>query len=735
MNAPDVTMLDPEATDAEMLTLEAQDFDTTDDGALGLPFCTLSSLTLSGVTLEPAFASDTVVYTASVAYTVESTTVTATLHNSNDTISIMKGISYPSGATVPLAVGPNEITITVTPTDGTPPLTYTVTIFRESVDRAALMSLYRSTGTTRWWNRTNWGSAEPLNTWYGVTTNSDGRVTELNLRENNLVGTLPAALGDLDQMVNLQLSSNRLRGAIPASLGGLTNLQELSFSNNLMSGSIPDLSGLTNLQELSFSNNLMSGSIPDLSGLTNLQKLYLQGNQLSGTIPDLSSLTSLTHLYLNYNQLSGALPNSLGDLTSLQKLVLSSNQLSGTIPTLNSLTNLVELSLDFNQLDGTIPTSLNSLTSLKELRLNNNQLSGTIPTLSSLTSLQLLWLHNNNLTETIPGSLNDLTGLQSLNLSHNQLSGTIPDLSGLVNLDLLSLRNNQLTGPIPAWLGQLTGLGILYLSVNQLSGDFPQALGNLTNLYFVRFASNPSLTGCVPLELRYLVTDERDHDFSALNLPFCMLSTLAFSDVTLTPPFASATTVYTASVVNTVESTMVTPTLADSSDRFSIKKKKGRRTYASGEAVPLAVGSNVITIKVNPSDSTPTLTYTVTIFREGVDRATLTALYNSAGGASWTDKTNWGSPTEPLNTWFGVKVDGNGNVTELALPGNNLSGPLPAELGSLTSLTTLDLSDNQLSGTIPDLSSLTSLTTLNFGDNQLSGTIPDWLSASPSYRP
>ena len=534
-----------------------------------------------------------------------------------------------------------------------------------------------------------------------------------------MVGTLPAALGNLDQMVNLQLLSNQLRGAIPASLGGLTNLQDLSFSNNHMSGSIPE----------------------DLGSLAALQKLYLQGNQLSGPIPDLSKLTSLTHLYLNYNQLSGALPNSLGDLTSLQELVLSSNQLDGTIPNLSSLTSLWELSLDFNQLDGTIPTSLNSLTRLRQLTLNNNQLSGTIPTLSSLTGLELLLLHSNNLTGGIPASLNSITSLTQLDLSHNQLSGTIPDLSGLVNLDLLSLRNNQLTGPIPAWLGQLTGLGILYLSVNQLSGDFPQELGNLTNLYFARFASNPALTGCVPLGLRELVTDERDHDFIAvdanhdgdtddpddtpgLNLPFCMLSTLAFSDVTLTPTFASATTVYTASVVNTVESTMVTPTLADSSDRFSIKKK-GRRTYASGEAVPLAVGSNVITIKVIPSDSTPTLTYTVTIFREGVDRATLTALYNSAGGASWTDKTNWRSPTEPLNTWFGVKVDGNGNVTELALPGNNLSGPLPAELGSLASLTTLDLSDNQLSGTIPDLSTLTILTSLNLGDNQLSGTIPD----------
>ena len=605
----------------------------------------LTALTLTvtsdgtALPLTPTFSSTVYSYTIRVENSVAEVTVAGT-PDDDGTVTADQQVNLPASAETSVDV---VVTHTDSGTTTTTTQTYTVTIFRESVDRAALMSLYRSTGTTRWWNRTNWGSVAPINTWYGVTTNSDGRVTELNLRGNNIVGTLPAALGDLDQMVNLQLSSNRLRGAIPASLGGLTNLQKLYLQLNELRGAIPaSLGGLTNLQELYLQGNQLSGSIPNLSGLTNLQELYLQGNQLSGSIPNLSGLTNLRELYLNYNQLSGALPNSLGDLTSLQKLDLSSNQLDGTITTsLGDLTSLRQLSLSFNQLDGTI-TTLSSLTSLRQLTLNNNQLSGAIPDLSGLTSLQLLLLHNNNLTETIPASLNDLTSLSKLDLSHNQLSGMIPDLSGLVNLDLLSLRNNQLTGPIPAWLGQLTGLGILYLSVNQLSGDFPQALGNLTNLYFVRFASNPSLTGCVPLELRYLVTDERDHDFSALNLPFCMLSTLEFSDVTLTPTFASATTVYTASVVNTVESTMVTPTLADSSDRFSIKK--GRRSYASGAAVPLAVGSNVITIKVNPADRTPKPTYTVTIFREGVDRATLTALYNSAGGASWTKNDQLGEP-------------------------------------------------------------------------------------------
>ena len=49
------------------------------------------SLTLSGVTLDPVFASDTVVYTAAAAHDVTSTMVRATRHNNSDTVSIMKG--------------------------------------------------------------------------------------------------------------------------------------------------------------------------------------------------------------------------------------------------------------------------------------------------------------------------------------------------------------------------------------------------------------------------------------------------------------------------------------------------------------------------------------------------------------------------------------------------------------------------------------------------------------------
>ena len=285
-----------------------------------------------------------------------------------------------------------------------------------------------------------------------------------------------------------------------------------------------------------------------------------------------------------------------------------------------------------------------------------------------------------------------------------------------------------------------------------MSGSIPASLGSLPYLRITRFAGNKdaddnlSLTGCVPNELRFLVTVDEfaagvpAHDFievdanndgdtddegdiPGLNLPFCTISALALSDVTLTQAFAVDTAAYTASVANTVAATTVTLTLNDSGDAVSIMK--GTTTYANGASVPLDVGSNEITIEVTPADGTPKQTYTVTVFREGEDRAALVALYDSVGGASWTNKTNWKEPGVAIGMWQGVTTNGSGSVTALDLSGNNLRGTLPADLGSLTSLTTLNLSDNSLSGTIPDLRALTLLTVLNLSDNSLNGTLPD----------
>jgi Leucine-rich repeat (LRR) protein len=107
----------------------------------------------------------------------------------------------------------------------------------------------------------------------------------------------------------------------------------------------------------------------------------------------------------------------------------------------------------------------------------------------------------------------------------------------------------------------------------------------------------------------------------------------------------------------------------------------------------------------------------------------LVALYNSTNGASWANRTGWLQTDTPCS-WFGVTCGNGTNVTELYLHGNQLSGPIPTELDSLTQLTSLGLGDNQLTGYIPtQLGNLTQLQALHLYQNQLSGSIPTQLAS------
>ena len=302
-----------------------------------------------------------------------------------------------------------------------------------SADREALVALYHATGGAHWTNNHNWLSNAPLEQWYGVTTDSRGRVGELELVENGLSGRIPTVLGDLSSLRRLRLHQNQLSGNIPSELGRLSNLEVLSLWANELSGEIP----------------------LELVNLSNLEVLSLAGNQLTGQIPvQLANLSNLELLGLGSNQFYGELPPELGRLSNLEWLDLASNRLRGRIPTqLGNLSNLQRLWLGYNQWSGDLPTQLGNLTKLRGLSLPGNTFGGPIPFwMSRLTKLEWLYLSSNRFTGAIPSWLGSLTKLGGLTLSHNELSGEIPPELANLNLRYLRLAGNQLTGCIPEGL-------------------------------------------------------------------------------------------------------------------------------------------------------------------------------------------------------------------------------------------------------------------------------------------
>lgn len=162
-------------------------------------------------------------------------------------------------------------------------------------DRDALIAFYNATDGPNWTDNTNWCSDEPLDTWYGITTDSEGRVTRISLENNGLSGATGNTLAPLTALTYLDCSGNSLSSLDVTNNPGLTvlycennNLAELDVSHN------------TQMDIFYCYNNSISEL--DLSNNTALRYLYCYGNSLSEL--DVSSNTALIYLDCSGNSLS-----------------------------------------------------------------------------------------------------------------------------------------------------------------------------------------------------------------------------------------------------------------------------------------------------------------------------------------------------------------------------------------------------------------------------------------------
>ncbi|KAI3878479.1 hypothetical protein MKX03_007259 [Papaver bracteatum] len=285
----------------------------------------------------------------------------------------------------------------------------------------------------------------------------------LRLGDNKLGSRQANDLNFLNSLVNctnlrdLTISKNNFGGVLPSSITNLTvKLVYLDFEENQISGSIPP--GIQNLQGLTrllLGSNQFTGSIPPGIGLLqNLGILGFDNSKLIGAIPSsFGNLTRLIILHMNDNNFTGVIPSSLGNCNSLQILDLHTNKLSGNIPKQVFLLPSLSVALDLsnNSLTGSLPVEVGHLKDIGLLALSRNKLSCAIPsTIGECLSLRKLYLDGNFFQGNIPSAITSLKGLESLRLSHNNLSGVIPKgLENLSTLIILDLSYNNLEGAVP----------------------------------------------------------------------------------------------------------------------------------------------------------------------------------------------------------------------------------------------------------------------------------------------
>lgn len=77
-------------------------------------------------------------------------------------------------------------------------------------EREALVAFYNAMGGDNWINNTNWCSEEKVESWYGVSVNQWGHVTDIYLGGNGLSGTLGNELSSLPFLSGIDISNNQI---------------------------------------------------------------------------------------------------------------------------------------------------------------------------------------------------------------------------------------------------------------------------------------------------------------------------------------------------------------------------------------------------------------------------------------------------------------------------------------------------------------------------------------------
>ncbi|XP_060669969.1 receptor-like protein EIX1 [Ziziphus jujuba] len=562
----------------------------------------------------------------------------------------------------------------------------------------------------------------------------------------NPSGEIRPSLTKLKFLRLLDLSFNTFDGnTIPQFFGSLKNLQYLNLSNSGFRGPIPDSFGILqqNLTHLKLNDNALNGTLPESLGqLSELSTFDVSSNKLTGVVTEAHflKLKKLSYLDLSSNSfklnvnsnwvppfqisslsmrachLGPSFPAWLKSQKQVMSLDFSNASLSGSIPNWfwEFSYPLLRLNLSFNQLAGQLPSRLEfsalgfpsqviHLTGAV-VDFSSNNFSGSIP---KPRGINILDLSKNKLSGNIPNNISQ--SLVFLSIAYNQINGEIP--ASICNigpyLKAIDLSNNNLTGSIPSSIGNCSDLSVLDISNNNLSGTIPTFLGQLGGLQTLHLHGN-KLYGRLPSSFQNLSSLE------TLNLGNYRLSGVI-------PPW----------IGKGFERLRI---LSLRSNSFSGELPALLSNLSSLQILDLA--ENQLVGSIPPSFGHfkgMHMSQAQMINHYLLYRPSRSGIYILGGGnyeivGSYYESFVVNMKGQPLRYTKTLSL-----VTALDLSGNNLSGDLPIEITNLLGLLVLDLSSNQITGHIPEsISKLKELLSLDLSSNRFSGAIPQSLGSLSS---
>ncbi|WJX37869.1 hypothetical protein P8452_25590 [Trifolium repens] len=409
----------------------------------------------------------------------------------------------------------------------------------------------------------------------------------------------------------------------------------------------------------------------------------------------------VTELDLHFQNLKGEMNLSILQLEFLSYLDLSENyfdviNIPATLHNITHPSNL--LYLDLFSYSSTLHMDnldwLSAHSSLKYLNLSEIDLHKetnwlqAVNTLPSLLELKLSHCNLNNFIINPSIEYLNLSSLLTLDLSYNNFtSNQLPNwfFNLTKNLTYLNLHRSNIHGEIPSSLLNLQNLRVLDLAFNMLSGSIPSTIGNLSFLYYLSLSNNNfsgeisklTFSKLSSLDSLYLGSLNVVFNFDFEWVPPFQLQSLDLSNTNQGPNFPSW--IYTQKSLQSLDLSRSGISLVDRIKFSSLI-----------ESIPdLSLSNNSITVDIS--------------------NLTLKCQY------IWMDRNNFTGGLPNISP----------TVVFVDLSYNSLSGTIPHSWKNLKDLQYIDLWMNKLSGeALVHLSDWTQLSTLNLGENEFSGTIP-----------